>query len=610
MVLTSEWSQIEVIDLINNGCGLGFMLVGGKSTGVVVKAIVLGGLAERDGRLQSGDHILQIGDVNLRGFSSEQVAAVLRQCGPHVRLVVARPIEPASTEFHALNAPIVPTKLLNDPDQGSLLHMATLIAPDASTRAVNAGDALIVNEMLEEEEDEAEENENNDNNGNEEEQDEEDDDDEDYSEELQPETETFEVELRKNVYGFGITVAGYVCEDEDLNVSGIFIRSIIEGSAAEKSNIQENDRIVAVDGISLNGVSNFDAVEILKNTDIIVKLKLERYLRGRKYEHLQVVLDSSRQTSDSSVPPSPSMIALSLCAEEHLISHSHRRELEIQSPTPTNEAIEPIEASTDKLEIITCRVTKNAGLGISLEGIVNVEDGKEVHPHHYIRSILPNGPVGRTATLKPGDELLQVNEQKLQGLNHAEVVKILRDLPSNVILTCARGTPPPTIINTSKDMEAFETRNILPRKCIQSLVRSKSDSSIYTSSSSTLSDQQRSKSVEISDLALWSTDIVYVDIEKTTKGFGFSILDYQDPLETDGTVIVVRGIIPGGSAEAAKTILPGDRIVSVNSKSLHHASLDEAVEILNQVPIGLATIGLCRPLSMSDVSSRADTPMI
>ena len=104
-----------------------------------------------------------------------------------------------------------------------------------------------------------------------------------------PENETYEVELRKNVYGLGITVAGYVCEEEEL--SGIFVKSIIEGSAAEVSGkIQINDRIVAVDGKSLSGVSNYQAVEILRNTDIGVNLTLERFLRGRKYEHLQVSL--------------------------------------------------------------------------------------------------------------------------------------------------------------------------------------------------------------------------------------------------------------------------------------------------------------------------------
>lgn len=52
---------------------------------------------------------------------------------------------------------------------------------------------------------------------------------------------------------------------------------------------------------------------------------------------------------------------------------------------------------------------EGGGLGISLEGTVDVEDGQEVRPHHYIRSILPDGPVGRNGRLRSGDELLEVS---------------------------------------------------------------------------------------------------------------------------------------------------------------------------------------------------------
>nr|CAI5848438.1 unnamed protein product [Callosobruchus analis] len=116
MVLSTEWSQVEVIDLLNDGSGLGFGLVGGRSTGVVIKSILPGGIADKDGRLQSGDHILQIGEINLRGLTADQVATVLRQAGPQVRMVVARPIELSSLDFDPYNcaAPIVPTKILTD----------------------------------------------------------------------------------------------------------------------------------------------------------------------------------------------------------------------------------------------------------------------------------------------------------------------------------------------------------------------------------------------------------------------------------------------------------------------------------------------------------------
>ena len=44
----------------------------------------------QDGHLRSGDHILQIGEVNVGGMGSEQVAQVLRKVGQHVKLVIAR----------------------------------------------------------------------------------------------------------------------------------------------------------------------------------------------------------------------------------------------------------------------------------------------------------------------------------------------------------------------------------------------------------------------------------------------------------------------------------------------------------------------------------------
>lgn len=264
-------------------------------------------------------------------------------------------------------------------------------------------------------------------------------------------------------------------------------------------------------------------------------------------------------------------------------------------------------------QIVMADINKKlAGLGISIEGTVEVEGGIEKRPHHYIRSILSDGPVAKDGTLRPGDELLQVNEHKLQGLGHTEVVKILKELPCNVKMVCARGSRSPSVINTSQNFEAFESRSIVPsgHLILQGLLKAQSESSLFTSSSNTITDQQRSKSVEqVSGLALWSIEIVYVDIEKTDRGFGFSILDYQDPLDADGTVIVVRGLIPGGSAEATNLLFPGDRLVSVAEHNLQGKTLDETVAILKSMSLGIVRIGLCRPLSTSDSNiSSPETP--
>lgn len=684
MVLSTEWSQVEVIDLINDGNGLGFMLVGGRSTGVVIKALIPGGVAERDGRLQCGDHVLQIGEVNLRGFSSEQVATVLRQTGAQVRLIVARPVEPTSPDYQSLatHAPIIPTKLLSDPEElerqllqtAGYTQAALLAAAAASPTAAALVEGLeatvevfavpdmaggggegvrknscvspstatvpplhlpsppplpdsspppLISDYLD-----------------------------------LPETETYQVELRKNVYGLGITVAGYVCQEEDL--SGIFVKSIIEGSAAEMSGkIQINDRIVAVDGKSLSGVTNHQAVEILRNTDIAVNLTLERFLRGRKYEHLQLALTEPQLPPPPPTHPPPSNTTspsitllpwmpptdgdagddvdsiISIDRDPNVIEPEMESNTTVDSnvfavengeaseeeseatPTPTpscDSAKAHWSKELPELKIVVAHINKLSGLGISLEGTVEVEGGVEMRPHHYIRSILEEGPVGREGTLKPGDELLQVNEHRLQGLKHTDVVKVLKELPMTVKLVCARSHKPPSVINTSQSPEAFEARSILAGglQSLQNLLtKAQSESSLYTSSTATLTDQQRSKSVEqVSGLALWSTEVIYIDIEKTERGFGFSILDYQDPLDPEGTVIVVRGLIPGGSAETTNLIFPGDRLVSVADHHLHGRTLDEAVSILKGMPTGIVRIGLCRPLSTSDnnVSSAAETP--
>lgn len=847
MVLSTEWSQVELIELINEGNGLGFMLVGGRSTGVVIKALIPGGAAERDGRMQAGDHVLQINDVALRGFSSDQVAQVLRQTGQQVRLIVARSVEPASVDFQAItsHAPIIPTKLLADPEELERIlqqtggyttqvaatttittieevphatNISLLIPPQSqgvpalvSTTITEPSGSLSLSgqfncNSISESPDstvmvKGVTNEGGNINrvtstsslaglvavanglqakrpsdipladpsiiqcygidsttttGS----------SEDGELDLaSPETEVYQVELHKNVYGLGITVAGYVCEEEDL--SGIFVKSIIEGSAAEISGIQINDRIVEVNGRSLNGVTNHQAVDILRQTDIAVNLKLERFLRGRKFEHLQTALTEMRgigssgpstpmgsrssmmktprqstgstksmdliveekRSSEDSLEESKGtnkkskkqeaeeaeeeLVALedihsckmsrsigsnksSSMADDHIVrrgsrfseerstplvvseeiplggggmvvienemeshttidsnvysndyvingeeeddnelvmieaNHNHRHQLNNKTQLPykseqQNDHEQNEEEEEDPLirhwqseicpesKVIVVELNKLSGLGISLEGTVEVEGGVEMHPHHFIRSILEEGPVGRNGVLRPGDELLQVNEHRLQGRKHIEVVQIIKELPRNVKIVCARGRKPPSVINTSQSPEAFEARSILGPgglKSLQNLLTTKaqSESSLYTSSTATLTDQQRSKSFEqVSGLALWTSDVVYVDVEKTEAGFGFSILDYQDPLDPDGTVIVIRGLITGGAAEATNLIFPGDRLVYVNSVNLHGMTLDQAVAVLKCVSAGSRVrLGLCRPLSTSDSDSNID----
>lgn len=663
-MLNTEWAQVEVIDLINDGSGLGFGIIGGRSTGVVVKTILPGGVADRDGRLQSGDHILQIGDVNLRGMGSEQVAAVLRQSGSHVRLVVARPVEPTSPEYQALDshAPIVPTKILGDPEEldrhlvqngypevtynpstplidsyenpfiysGHDTEIDTqgpesslVVRPPLPTAPVPIlGSApslpLLTMDML--------------------------------PPQMQqlPEMERFNVEIQKDSHGLGITIAGYVCEKEDL--SGIFVKSISEGSAADLcKKIQVNDRIVEVDGRSLQGYSNFQAVDLLRATGQTVRLCLERYLRGPKFEQLQQAIANhelkpptpsspsatslpkypvsndgesadvevegeSQTTMDSLVLAEAANADVSLDDVELLIDDDYEGPLK-----PTVEAA--IQAKWGKIlgpdvEIVVgqlCKFGEGGGLGISLEGTVDVEDGQEVRPHHYIRSILPEGPVGQNGRLRSGDELLEVNGHRLLGMNHIEVVTILKDLPVNVRMVCARRSPDSTpyrLIDTSQDRAAFAARSLLGGSlqnlipAMERLVKAKSDGSLASTTTATTEpslSKLKSRSLEpLTGLAMWSSEPHIIELVKGERGLGFSILDYQDPMNPSETVIVIRSLVPGGVAQLDGRLIPGDRLLSVNSTALDNASLDQAVQALKGAPKGIVQIGVAKPLPIPD----------
>ncbi|RXG73337.1 Patj-like protein, partial [Armadillidium vulgare] len=244
---------------------------------------------------------------------------------------------------------------------------------------------------------------------------------------------------------------------------------------------------------------------------------------------------------------------------------------------------------------------RGGGLGISLEGTVDVEDGREVRPHHYIRSILPDGPVGRDGRLRSGDELLEVNNQKLLGLNHVEVVTILKDLPQAVRIVCGRrvsGSTTPIHSGDVAQRESFGDRNVLGGS-LQSLipsserlVKAKSDGSLASSTTNANSDSNsftkvKSRSLEpLTGLAMWSTEPQHIELIKGERGTWLLYIRLPDLF------------VPGGVAEKDGRLIPGDRLVGVNGTSLEKASLDEAVAELKGAPKGPVIISVAKPISV------------
>ncbi|XP_038514684.1 multiple PDZ domain protein isoform X13 [Canis lupus familiaris] len=552
-----HWQHVETIELVNDGSGLGFGIVGGKATGVIVKTILPGGVADQHGRLCSGDHILKIGDTDLAGMSSEQVAQVLRQCGNRVKLMIAR---------GAIEEPAAPNSL------GITLSSSPSSIPEMQV---------------------------------------------DASTQKSEESETFDVELTKNVQGLGITIAGYI-GDKKLEPSGIFVKSITKSSAVEHDGrIQIGDQIIAVDGTNLQGFTNQQAVEVLRHTGPTVHLTLmrrgvkqEAELTSREDVTKDMVLsplnasgnkenyekdeDSSSLSRNTSILPIEEEGYPLLSAEIEDIEDAQQQEAALLTRWQRIMGI--------NYEIVVAHVSKfseNSGLGISLEATVG---------HHFIRSVLPEGPVGHSGKLFSGDELLEVNGITLLGENHQDVVNILKELPIEVTMVCCRRTVPPTSQSGLDSLDLCD---------IELTEKPHVDLGEFIGSSETedpvlaMTDVSQNAEEVQGPLAMWEVDVQHIELEKGNKGLGFSILDYQDPIDPTSTVIVIRSLVPGGIAEKDGRLLPGDRLMFVNDVNLENSSLEEAVQALKGAPSGTVRIGVAKPLPLSPeegyVSAKEDS---
>ncbi|XP_052570957.1 multiple PDZ domain protein isoform X12 [Peromyscus californicus insignis] len=539
-----HWQHVETIELVNDGSGLGFGIIGGKATGVIVKTILPGGVADQHGRLCSGDHILKIGDTDLAGMSSEQVAQVLRQCGNRVKLMIAR---------GAVEETAAPSS--SGITLSSSLVSTSEMRVDASTQKSEEG-------------------------------------------------EMFDVELTKNVQGLGITIAGYV-GDKKLEPSGIFVKSITKSSAVEHDGrIQVGDQIIAVDGTNLQGFTNQQAVEVLRHTGQTVRLTLMR--KGARQE---AELTSREDTSkDVDVPPGSATVSkenyekdeesLSMRKNPSILPFEEEGYPLLSTELEETEDVQQEAALLTKwqrimginYEIVVAHVSKfseNSGLGISLEATVG---------HHFIRSVLPEGPVGHSGKLFSGDELLEVNGINLLGENHQDVVSILKELPIDVTMVCCRRTVPP---NAASDLDGLDISEL------ELTEKPHIDLGEFIGSSETedpmlaMTDVDQHAEESQTPLAMWEAGIQSIELEKGSRGLGFSILDYQDPVDPASTVIVIRSLVPGGIAEKDGRLLPGDRLMFVNDINLENSSLEEAVEALKGAPSGVVRIGVAKPLPLS-----------
>ncbi|KAF6372253.1 par-3 family cell polarity regulator [Rhinolophus ferrumequinum] len=265
--------------------GLGFSITSrdvtiGGSAPIYVKNILPRGAAIQDGRLKAGDRLIEVNGVDLAGKSQEEVVSLLRSTKMEgtVSLLVFR----QEDAFHPRELNAEPSQM-QIPKETKAEDEDVVLTPDGTR------------EFL-----------------------------------------TFEVPLNDSgSAGLGVSVKGNRSKENHADL-GIFVKSIINGGAASKDGrLRVNDQLIAVNGESLLGKTNQDAMETLRRS---------MSTEGNKRGMIQLIVARriSKCINELKSPGSPSgpelPIETVLDDRERRISHSLYSGIEGLDESPTRNA--------------------------------------------------------------------------------------------------------------------------------------------------------------------------------------------------------------------------------------------------------------------------------
>ncbi|XP_039998735.1 partitioning defective 3 homolog isoform X4 [Xiphias gladius] len=246
--------------------GLGFSITSrdvpiGGSAPIYVKNILPRGAAIQDGRLKAGDRLLEVNGVDLNGRTQEEVVSLLRATpmGGAVGLLVLR------QEDAFLPREVNAEPQVQCPRDSKTEEDELVLTPDGTR------------EFL-----------------------------------------TFEIPLSDSgSAGLGVSVKGNRSKENHADL-GIFVKSIINGGAACKDGrLRVNDQLIAVNGESLLGKTNQDAMETLRKS---------MSTEGNKRGMIQLIVARRVAKRNEETPGSPlgpqQTTNTSLDDHERRISHS------------------------------------------------------------------------------------------------------------------------------------------------------------------------------------------------------------------------------------------------------------------------------------------------
>lgn len=227
------------VQLVKGAQGLGFKLAArdnctpGEYSPIYIKSILPKGAAIQDGRLQRGDRLLEVNQIDMTQKTLHEAVNMLRntKLGSTVEIVVSRQVLPTTTSTGSVNTVEQVSESTDKPVVASTTISTNITAssPKNKTKKAKPSRQLLVFQI--------------------------------------PFNDTGSA-------GLGVSVKGKtkrVVSNQDPNSEesidlGIFVKTVISGGAASKDGrLKPNDQLINVNGFSLLGMPNEEAMLILRD---------------------------------------------------------------------------------------------------------------------------------------------------------------------------------------------------------------------------------------------------------------------------------------------------------------------------------------------------------
>uniref|UniRef100_A0A087XFE2 Uncharacterized protein n=1 Tax=Poecilia formosa TaxID=48698 RepID=A0A087XFE2_POEFO len=228
--------------------------------GIYIKSLVPGGAAEQDGRIQTGDRLLEVDGTNLRGVTHQQAVECLKRTGEVVNLLLER--EPTAVLEHRPDSPCYP--LIHSPS-----YTQSTPRTEVSMETTLSGRAK------------------------------------DYS--FVTDENTHEVVLKKSLSGLGFSFYISQLRSGADRGSVVRIKRLFPGQPAQESGqLREGDIILSVNGEHVKDLSYQRVLFLLRGAPSEVHLVICRPPPGVLYEYKSSNITPKTVARHKDFPPPPS----------------------------------------------------------------------------------------------------------------------------------------------------------------------------------------------------------------------------------------------------------------------------------------------------------------